>query len=92
MMTLNFTKELLDVHHFEINVKDKDSNLSRLALGGRLDDQGNWKSRFNLDKCVAPHLLHLELVAEVRDRVKVEIDGFYMTASTPGRFTPIPDG
>ena len=47
-LPMNFTKELLEVLHFEINLKDKDSNLSRLSLEGLADDDGKWKSRLRV--------------------------------------------
>ena len=64
-LPLNFTKELLDVLHFEINVKDKESNLSRLSLEGSLDDQGNWKSRLLVyHKLPAPSLTRPTIILD----------------------------
>ena len=43
-LPLNFTKELLEVLHFEINVKPQGSNLSRLSLEGKQQEDGSWSS------------------------------------------------
>ena len=65
-LPLNFTKELLDVLHFEVNVKDEDSNLSRLSLEGRSNDQGHWKSRL---------LVYHKLPAPLLSRPTIILDG-----------------